>query len=127
MGAEGMSEKKFGKGEVLFSEGDKTSDLYVLLTGAVEVTKQGFHIATINDSGDYFGELSSLLGIPRTGTVKVVEDATLLVVSANRLRELFGKTPQLALRMTTTLARRLAKTTTDMVENCAWELEEKAE
>jgi len=128
MGAGGLFEKKSCKGEILFSEGDNGSELYVLLTGAVEVTKKGFHIATISNSGDYFGELSALLGVPRTGTVTVVKDATLLVVTSDRLRELFEKTPQLALRMTTTLARRLAKTTTDLVdlvENCVWEHWEK--
>lgn len=120
----GMVEKKYIKGDILFSEGDESSDLYVLLTGSVEVTKKGIHIASIKNSGDYFGELSSLLGIPRTATVSVVENATLLVVSSDRLRELFGKTPQLALRMTTTLAQRLAKTTIDLVENCVWEKKE---
>ncbi len=111
-----VQERVFGPGTVLFEEGDASRDLYVLLSGAVSVTRAGWEVAEIAEPGAYFGEMSSLLGEPRSATVTALSEVRVLVVPPERLEDFFGTTPQLALRMARELARRLADTTQLLVE-----------
>ncbi len=116
-----LTEERFPKGTTLFAEGDPSQELYVLLSGAIKVTKKGRQIAIIDEEGAYFGEMSTLLGTPRTATVHTVEDSSLLVVPPERIPDLFGHTPQLAMRMAQVLARRLAETTELLAEAGEWD------
>ncbi|NOY44801.1 MAG: cyclic nucleotide-binding domain-containing protein [Deltaproteobacteria bacterium] len=109
-------EHTFEPGAVLFEEGEASRDLYVLLSGAVRVTRSGWEVAEITEPGAYFGEMSSLLGEPRTATVTALSEVRVLIVPPERLEDFFGTTPQLALRMARELARRLADTTQLLVE-----------
>ena len=117
--AKAIPEKIFAPGETLFEEKDEGTDLYVLLKGSLRVLKRGKLIAVIDEPGTYFGEMSVLLGIPRTATVVAAEESLLLVVPQDHLDDFFGTTPHLALRIARGLAERLARTTHDLVET--WE------
>lgn len=115
-----IPERTFAEGETLFEEGDQGRDLYVLLGGSVRVLKRGHEVAVIDEPGAYFGEMSVLLGTPRTATVVAAEGSRLLVVPQDHVEAFFGDTPRLALRIARGLAERLAKTTDALVEN--WEV-----
>jgi len=116
---EAIPERAFAEGEALFEEADEGRDLYVLLSGSVRVLKRGREVAVIDVPGAYFGEMSVLLGTPRTATVVAAEPSRLLVVPHDHVEEFFGDTPRLALSIARGLAERLAKTTDALVEN--WE------
>ena len=60
--------------------------------------------------------MSTLIGVPRTATVETREHSCLLVVPPERIPDLFGHTPQLALRIAQVLARRLAETTENLAK-----------
>jgi len=122
--AEGIPEKTFAEGETLFEEGDEGRDLCILLSGSVRVLKRGRAVAVIDEPGSYFGEMSVLLGVPRTATVVAAEESRLLVVPHDHVADFFGETPHLALRIARGLAERLARTTHALVEN--WEVTEAA-
>ena len=62
----------FAPGEVLMAEGETSGRLYVLLDGAVEITKGGFQINLVSDRGAILGEMSVLLDLPHTATVRAV-------------------------------------------------------
>lgn len=115
----GPVERLFGKGATIFREGDASQDLYVLLTGAVRVVKGDRAVATIDEPGSYFGEMSSLLGVPRTATVMAADESRLLQVPPDHIASFFGDTPQLALKIARDLAARLAKTTAELAESVA--------
>ncbi|RMG97919.1 MAG: cyclic nucleotide-binding domain-containing protein [Candidatus Dadabacteria bacterium] len=111
-----VKESTYEPGTVIFREGEEGQDLYVLLSGTVRVSRSGWEVAEISEPGAYFGEMSSLLGEPRSATVTAVTEVRALVVPAASLEDFFGRTPQLALRMARDLAKRLAETTERLVE-----------
>lgn len=113
-------ERPYRAGTAIFLEGEETRELYVLLQGKVEITKRDRHVTTIDRPGSYFGELSSLLGVPRTATARTATEARLLIVPPDRVTQLFGESPEVGFRMAQVLARRLAETTEELVENCEW-------
>ena len=95
--------------EVLFNEGDKGSDMYVVRSGSVRVfIKSGGKEKTlaILGPGEFVGEMSLLTGQPRTATAIVLEDAELLVVGARVLEEMIVQNTEIALRLIRKLARR---------------------
>jgi small-conductance mechanosensitive channel len=67
------SRKRLNAGEVLFQEGEAGDAFYIILEGSVDifVAKINKHLTTLN-RGAFFGELSLILGIPRTASVKAI-------------------------------------------------------
>ncbi len=72
---------KVPKGKVVVAEGDISDALYIILSGAVLVLKDGSRINTIT-VGDCFGEMSYLCGQARAATVEADTDCILMRVSA---------------------------------------------
>jgi len=60
----------FNPGQTIFLEGDDTQDLYVLVSGQVEIFKGDQKIRDITEEGSVFGEVSFFLGDQRTASVK---------------------------------------------------------
>jgi len=58
--------------QVLFSEGETSREMYILMSGKVEILKNNRRIAVVEGEGSYLGELSTLLGVPRTATAKTM-------------------------------------------------------
>ncbi|WP_293676714.1 Crp/Fnr family transcriptional regulator [uncultured Phenylobacterium sp.] len=63
---------RFEPGGVLLAEGETSGKLYVLVDGAVEVVRGETHINTVVEPGALFGEMSILLGLPHTATVRAL-------------------------------------------------------
>ncbi len=62
---------------------------YIILKGSVEIFSKRAeqYIATLNE-GEFFGEMSLLMGIPRSATVRTLEDTVLFVIERNDLQRL---------------------------------------
>jgi CRP-like cAMP-binding protein len=75
--------------EILFEENDPGDAFYIVLSGSVEVfvKKLNKHL-TILKSGDFFGELSLMLGIPRTATVRALENTILFSIRKDSFQKL---------------------------------------
>jgi CRP-like cAMP-binding protein len=95
----------FGPGDVLFAEGGRTGILYILAEGEIEVVKGDFQISTVSEPGAIFGELSVLLDIPHTATVKAVTACTAHVV--RHAVEFLQSKPEITYELACLLARRL--------------------
>ncbi|HEY9709782.1 MAG TPA: cyclic nucleotide-binding domain-containing protein, partial [Oculatellaceae cyanobacterium] len=87
----------FSAGEIVCQENDAGDSFYIILTGSVEVFSQRAekYIATIH-AGEFFGEMSLLLGTPRSATVRTLEDSILFVVCRNDLQQLLIAHQELA-------------------------------
>ena len=64
-------------GDIVISEGDRDDALYLIIRGAVTVTKGREIVANLQD-GDFFGEMALLGDQIRTATVKIEKPSTLL-------------------------------------------------
>jgi len=64
-------------GDIVIAEGDRDDALYLIIHGAVTVSKGGEIVAELKD-GDFFGEMALLGDKIRTATVKIKEISTLL-------------------------------------------------
>lgn len=111
---EGFPQPSFDPGEVLLTEGGRAGVLYVLIEGEVEVLKGGFRVATISEPGAIFGEMSVLLDIAHTATVKTLVPSRLHVVE--HASEFLRLHADIAYHLAKLLAHRLHGVTTYLVD-----------
>ncbi|MCA8938883.1 MAG: cyclic nucleotide-binding domain-containing protein, partial [Planctomycetes bacterium] len=60
-------------GQVVFKEGDTSTELYLMLTGKVAVVKGDQVNAEIDQPMTYFGEMGAILNEPRTATIQTID------------------------------------------------------
>ena len=109
-----LPEATFGPGEVLLAEGERTGILYILIEGEIEVLKGDFQITTISEPGSLFGEVSVLLAIPHTATVKALTVSRAYVVQ--RASEFLQSQTDITYQLARLLAQRLHGVTTYLVD-----------
>lgn len=99
-------------GEIIVAEGEAGEGLYIVASGAVKVfirnpSGRNVPIARLG-SGQYFGEIASLSGRPRTATVTAAARSELLELDAPALRELTTRHPALARRLEDVYVQRVS-------------------
>ncbi len=89
--------RRLRESEVLFKEGDPGDTFYIVLSGMVEVyvEKIDKHLTNLGP-GKFFGELSLMLGIPRTASVRAVEDSILFAINHKGFENLLREHPELS-------------------------------
>jgi CRP-like cAMP-binding protein len=93
-------------GHTLFVEGAPSGNLYVIVSGSAVVRKNGRRVARLGP-GDVVGELSVILGGPRTATVQADTPLEWLVLDRTSLREAIDEVPGLGWKVLTSVAARL--------------------
>lgn len=101
-------------GDVVVKKGGVSRNLYVVLEGTLEV-RDGEHVVAVLSPGDVFGEMSFLLGRPRSmDVVAAVPDTRVLSLSESAIRSLIDEDPRSAsimlLNLSKMLCLRLLKT-----------------
>ena len=111
--AQQMHERLLNAGEVLFRLGEPGDSMFIVQSGAIELSvkdtagqKIVLHTST---SGDFFGELSLLDEGSRTATATAVESTNLFVLDRDDLLQLFRKRPDAALDMLAAMGRMTRK------------------
>ncbi|MFH1489720.1 MAG: TIGR02266 family protein [Pseudomonadota bacterium] len=88
------SEESYPSGQVIFKEGSSGDWVYVVLKGAIEISKmiggQKFIVGIVRE-GEVFGELSFLGGINRTATAIALDDSTVGTLDRQELDAEFNK------------------------------------
>ncbi len=89
--------KRLREDAILFREGDSGDAFYIILSGGVKVyvEKIDKHLTNLK-AGDFFGELALMLGIPRTASVKALEDTILFMINNSSFRKLLQEHPDLS-------------------------------
>ena len=103
--------KTFASGVTLFLEGDHSQDMYILISGKLEIYKGDKKIAELEDPGSTAGELSYLFRSKRTATIKALNDVETIMIPADQIKNVLRKYPSIADEMTLRLAKRLEETT----------------
>lgn len=105
--------KEFPKGTVLFKEGDIGTEMYLINSGEVRLsrkTTQGNVVLATLGFGEFFGEMSVITNKPRTVTAETISDCRLNVISKDILETLITGNPLVALSILKKLVFRLEDT-----------------
>jgi CRP/FNR family cyclic AMP-dependent transcriptional regulator len=106
--------ERYEPGSVLIDEGRRSGRLFVLADGEVEVLRGGTSVAVISEAGAVFGEMSVLLDLPHTATVRA---RTPVAVRAPEDAATFLRQhPEIAFHLARLLAQRLNAATTYLVD-----------
>ena len=83
--------------EFLFHENDPGDAFYLILSGSVEVFVEAIdkHLNNLG-TGQFLGELSLMLGIPRTASVRALEETILFAINKEGFQKVLTERPDLS-------------------------------
>jgi hypothetical protein len=85
-------------GTVLFREGDRGSEMYILESGSVDIVRGGVTLATL-EAGDFFGEMAILEDQPRFASATAKSDARVLRIERATFADLLRANVEIAVRI----------------------------
>jgi CRP-like cAMP-binding protein len=91
-----MEIKKVRKDEIICQEGTAGDVMYIIQSGTAEVFKKINNEVvklTMLSKGDFFGEISLMLSIPRTASIKALENSQVQALDKNEFLEKMRKEP----------------------------------
>jgi len=104
---------QFGRGEKMLEQGADGDSMFVLISGAADVsaTNNGTrtHLAALH-SGACFGEMSLLTGEKRSATITATTDCEVAELNRAMLAEVFRQQPQVLQEISELLAKRKLET-----------------
>ena len=100
--------RKYAAGEVVCEEDSASDSMFLIKSGAVDVTKQDVSLAELGP-GDYFGEMSLITGAPRNATVMTLEPSVLLEISAPVFHVIVERSPLATRNLLITFDSRLRR------------------
>jgi tetratricopeptide (TPR) repeat protein len=118
---ERMVLETFEMGDIIITEGEQGSSLYVIVSGEVKVYTRGtkgesFYLATLG-AGDFFGEVSVLTGKPRTATITASTRSELLRLDKEQLDRVVETHPRVREILDQFYRRRAAQTVEAMIDS----------
>jgi CRP-like cAMP-binding protein len=113
-------EKRFRKGEVIFSEGDEGDGFYLVIDGRVKVFKLSAdgkeQILHVFAAGQPFGEVPVFAGEQFPANAAAIADTRAIFFPRAAFLTLIGKNPLLAMKMLSDLSHKLRQFSTQ-IEN----------
>lgn len=103
-------ERNFCSGETIFDEGQDGDALFVIQAGQVELIRSaegGRRVISRHGPGEFFGEMSVLLGRPRMARAVAVADTRLLQLDGHTFETMCVDQPEIAIRVIQRLAARM--------------------
>jgi CRP-like cAMP-binding protein len=105
-----FDEAWFGEGERILRQGVSGSGFYVIIEGSAVIRVNGLDRSTLN-AGDYFGEISCLLGDVPVADIVASHALRCLVLPASQLEGFLTAHPRVMFRLLQGEARKLKHTT----------------
>ncbi len=106
-------EKKFGRGENIFFEGDDGNGFYLVTTGKVKIYKMSpagkEHILHIFGPGEPFGEVPVFHGQPFPASAECLVKSSTLFFPRDKFVSMVHNNPSIALKMLAVLSMRLRR------------------
>lgn len=102
-----VDEVSLPAGRVLMAEGDRGRELFLLVSGEVDVRRKGRKIATLGP-GAMVGEMALVSNTPRRATVTTLTPVAALVIADHDFRGILKQNPGLQAKVLQSLADRLA-------------------
>ena len=114
--------RAFRRGQVVFTRGDPSDTLFVVISGRVKVVVRsadgGELTLTIIQPGGVFGELGVADGGPRSADADALDECQLLLIPLETVRGICAREPpvvQALLNSTAAILRRLTEAASDLV------------
>ncbi len=112
--------REYQDGEVIIEDGTHGTEIFKLYQteGGLEVMKKDVRIGLITKPGEYFGEMSFILGEPRSATIRSVGKSVVEVIPVEDgdLEKLIYENPEVAHKIISALAQRLKQANILLVE-----------
>lgn len=112
---------KFGKkipaGTVLFRDGDRGEEMFILQSGKVKISKRIRGVdktLAMLEKGEFFGEMAILNDKPRSATAETADECEMLVIDRKTFDALLRSNVEIAIRFIKRLADRLRETNDQM-------------
>jgi CRP-like cAMP-binding protein len=103
--------REYADGDVIISEDTYGTEIFRLTQteGGLEVSKKGKAIAVISKTGEYFGEMSFILGEPRSATIRSIGRSVVevMTVEDGGFEKIIHENPDIADKIIKGLAKRL--------------------
>jgi len=105
-----LDERTYKSGDLVFTEGEKGAEMFIVQEGKVIVTRQvagtEVFLATVG-RGDFFGEMAVLESLPRSATCRALDDTRLLAIRTGELLMKIRRDPTFAFEMLQHMSRRI--------------------
>jgi CRP-like cAMP-binding protein len=121
---------KRSTGKVIFREGDTSREMYVVISGRISIylESEGKRIQlALFSAGDFFGEMSLLEGMPRSGTAVVEEDSELVVLTEASFLKLMKDDNELPWKVMKGLSMRIRNQNQALAQRIGKDLQDVAE
>lgn len=109
--------KEYAKDDVIFEDGAPGDCFYVIYDGSVRISKvfdnMGEEALTVLGAGDFLGEMSFFDDEPRSARAVAHDDAKLLEIGNQALKEHLERRPDVALKFLWGFARTLSQRVRD--------------
>jgi len=105
-----FGEQWFADGEKILRQGLSGSGLYIILDGSAAIRIDGVDRATLR-AGDYFGEISCLLGEAPTADIIAMGSLRCLVLPSSQVESFLKSNPSVMYRLLQGEARKVRTTT----------------
>jgi CRP-like cAMP-binding protein len=104
----------YSRNELVFSEGDEASQLYVVCSGRVAIGTRSLDgrssLVALMEPGDLFGEMGLFDGEPRSADARALEASDLVAIPYPAVRRPLEERPEQLWEVVALLARRLRAT-----------------
>jgi serine/threonine protein phosphatase PrpC/CRP-like cAMP-binding protein len=109
---------RWGKGELIIEEGSTGEEMYIVLSGKVEVSIDNVNIAELNP-GNFFGEMSLIDKTPRSATIRSLSDTKIMVIHKKPLFAVLKKESRIAMKLFWALLQTMSQRLRDTGEEIA--------
>ena len=102
--------KMYKDNEIIFSEGSRGRDMYVIISGDVEISQMVNNkpfTLSILEPGDFFGEMSTIRGVPRIATAKAMGKVEVIQVSPDIFKSMIQHKPGFGVKIIKELCNRI--------------------
>jgi uncharacterized membrane protein len=121
--AKTLVERQFKGGAMIFDQGDKGAEMYIVAGGHVNIHLPGENSRRVSlkdiTVGEYFGELALFDDKPRSASALATTDASLLELSRETLSAYLERRPRAAMAILRTMAERIRETNAMLSERAA--------
>ena len=126
-----LVERRLKGGQMIFDQGDRGSEMYIIALGHVNIHLPGENSRRVSlkdiTVGEYFGELALFDEKPRSASALATTDAVLLELSRETLSGYLERRPRAAMAILRTMAERLRETNAMLSERAAKNVVEEIE